>query len=421
MNRNAIRWVIVLGILSIVGIISVQVYFIHKAFDQEDRKLNQTLTIALREVVEEMARYNDSDPPHQDPVIRINSDYYIVNVNGLIDPVILEHFLIRNLNDHGIKLDFEYGIYDCQTDQMVFGSLVRFGEQSRFPMDEYEFERVEGLLYYFGIYFPGLSNYLFQELGIWYFFSFILLLVVIFFGYTQFVILKQKRYAEIQRDFINTMTHEFKTPLASLTMASEVIRGPDIVREPDRLHQYGTIIGEQVSHLLNQVDAVLSAAGPLGGGVLVQLEEIDMRKEVEAVLRLIDPGIHRNNARIDVVWHTDETRIRADGVHFRNMLFNLLDNGLKYGGEAPTIQIELKKPGKRRYLIVQDNGPGIPEKYQKRVFERFFRVPTGNVHDVKGFGLGLFYVRSVVKAHRWKIKLDSKHKPGTRIILTLPE
>jgi two-component system, OmpR family, phosphate regulon sensor histidine kinase PhoR len=253
MNRTAIRIVLVLGILAITGIISVQFYFVRQAMDQEARQINQTITIALATVAEDLARYNDAELPRQNPVFHHSRDYYIVNVNTHIEPAILEQFLITEFKVRRLTLDFEYGIYDCQTDKMVYGRLVPFGEKPRIKPMEESFPKSTDYLYYFGIHFAGRNQLVLDSMGIWYFFSFILLLVVIFFAYTQMIILRQRRYAEVQRDFINTMTHEFKTPLASLSMSADVIQRPDILKEPERLHRYGDIIRNQVNHLLKQV------------------------------------------------------------------------------------------------------------------------------------------------------------------------
>lgn len=421
MNRNAFRLVIFIGTIAIVGVVAVQVYFIQHAFSQQDRQLNQTLRILLRDVAEQIAIYNDSDPPHEDPVIRMSSDYYIVNANGLIEPEILEHFLTQEFRDHGLRIDFEYGIYDCQSDEMVFGRLFRFGEKSRFPARDYQFEKHAGLLYYFGIHFPGRTNYLLNSLGIWYFFSFILLLVVIFFGYTQLVILRQRRYTEIQRDFINTMTHEFKTPLSSLSMAADVVTDPEVVKEPHRLMQYGTIIRNQVNHLLKQVDVVLDTVGPGGAKMKLNLQKINLRDLINEVLDQLDHRIKDLDTEVVTSLDIENQGVEADQMHLMNVLINLIDNALKYSDGKPQINISLKEDQHHLILTVADRGIGVPAKYAKRVFDRFFRVPTGNVHNVKGFGLGLFYVKTVVKAHGWKIRMESEEGEGSAIIIRIPQ
>ncbi len=274
---------LILGILAIAGIISVQFYFVKQAMDKESRQINQTITIALASVAQDLAKYNDAELPRQNPVFRHSPDYYIVNVNTKIEPDILEQFLITEFKVRRLSLDFEYGIYDCQTDKMIYGRLVRFGENPKIePMKE-NLPKSADYLYYFGIHFAGQNRLLMDSMGIWYFFSFILLVVVIFFAYTQMIILRQRRYAEVQRDFINTMTHEFKTPLTSLLMSADVIQRPDIFKEPDRLHRYGDIIRSQVTHLLKQVELVLEMGGPMGDKIMVRKVPMNLKTTIAQI------------------------------------------------------------------------------------------------------------------------------------------
>ena len=420
MNRNAVRIVLVLGILSIIGIIAVQAYFIQKTFHQEDRELDQTLQIALRSVAENLARYNKIEPPRENPVFRHSSSYYIVNANSDIDPDILEQFLVGEFNSRGIALDFEYGIYDCRSDRMVYGRLVRFEDNPRVQSLAEELPKHPELIYYFGINFPGRTKALLNSLGIWYFFSFILILVIVFFGYTQWIILRQRRYSEIQRDFINTMTHEFKTPLSSLQMSADVLQNRDIIREPERLYRYGEIIRNQVRHLLKQVDLVLESGGADEKRVRLELQPVDLKALILETLDQLAPVFLSSKADVSSDLPDQEVQIMADRLHLTNVLFNLIDNSLKYTNENPVIRVGVTITPGQILLMVADRGLGIPAASRRRIFDRFYRVPTGNVHDVKGFGLGLYYVKRVVRSHGWRVSIENNEDRGTRVNIMIP-
>ncbi len=413
MNRTAIRLVLILGILAIAGIISVQFYFVRQAVNQESRQLNQTITIALTSVAEDLARYNDAELPRQNPVFHHSPDYYIVNVNTHIQPDILEQFLVTEFKIRRLTLDFEYGIYDCSTDKMVYGSMVRFGDKPRIKPMQDNLPKSSDYLYYFGIHFAGRNQMILDSLGIWYFFSFILLLVVIFFAYSQMIILRQRRYAEVQRDFINTMTHEFKTPLASLSMSADVIQRPDIIKDPERLFRYGEIIRSQVNHLLKQVELVLEMGGPSGDKLLIKKVPVQLKVLVGEIFEQMEPHIHCSKGTLTLSYQSKIETIEADPLHLSNILLNLLDNALKYSGDVPVIEVTISDSSDGLFIEVRDHGIGIPAKLTKRIFEKFYRVPTGNVHNAKGFGLGLYYTRNAVKAHGWKISLESKEGQGT--------
>jgi two-component system phosphate regulon sensor histidine kinase PhoR len=421
MNRNAVRWVLIFGILSIIGILGVQIFFIQSAVRQEDRQLNQSITIALSAVAERLADFNDSELPHENPVFRHSPDYYIVNVNGNIDPDILEQFLISEFKARNLNLDYEYGIYDCHTDEMVYGRLVRLGENARIKPLEYELPKHSAYLYYFGIHFVGRTDTLLNSMGIWYFFSLILIVVVIFFVYTQWIILRQKRYAEVQRDFINTMTHEFKTPLASLSLSADVLLKPDIAGEPARLHRYAGIIRSQVDHLLKQVEQVLEMGGPSGDSIRIKKEDVDLKSLITDLLMHLEPRIQSLGGQVHFTYDAGSDTIRADRQHLTNLLLNILDNSLKYSQSRPLVEIHVKDCVHGMELTLEDSGIGIPKESQKRVFERFYRVPTGNIQSAKGFGLGLYYSKRVVKGHGWKLGLESEPGKGTLIRITIPE
>ncbi len=420
MNRTAIRIVLILGILAIIGIIGVQFYFVRQAMDKETQQMNQTITIALSSVAEDLARYNNAELPRQNPVFHHSQDYYIVNVSTHIQPAILEQFLVTEFKIRNLTLDFEYGIYDCQTDQMIYGRLVRFGENPRIkPMLE-SLPKSSDYLYYFGIHFAGRNQMIMDSLGIWYFFSFILLLVIIFFAYTQMIILRQRRYAEVQRDFINTMTHEFKTPLASLSMSADVIQRPDILQEPERLFRYGEIIRSQANHLLKQVELVLEMGGPAGDNLLIKKIHVRLHDLLIEVCEQMEPRIHHANGTLTLKYESIIETIEADPLHLTNIILNLLDNSLKYSGDVTDISVFVKDTDPGLVIEVRDRGIGIPAKLKKRVFDKFYRVPTGNVRVAKGFGLGLYYTRNAVKSHGWKINLESKEAEGTIIRIIIP-
>jgi two-component system, OmpR family, phosphate regulon sensor histidine kinase PhoR len=234
------------------------------------------------------------------------------------------------------------------------------------------------------------------------------------------IILRQRRYAEVQRDFINTMTHEFKTPLASLSMSADVIQRPDILKEPERLHRYGDIIRNQVNHLLKQVELVLEMGGPVGDRMLIKKVPVKLENFINEICEQMEPRVHCSKGNINLEYRSVFEVIEADPLHLTNILLNLLDNALKYSPIAPAISVFVKNNKNQLIIEVCDSGIGIPSKLKKRVFEKFYRVPTGNVHNVKGFGLGLHYVNNAVRAHGWKIHLDSQEGQGTIVQILIP-
>ncbi|MBT5425733.1 MAG: HAMP domain-containing histidine kinase [Bacteroidetes bacterium] len=414
MNRMAFRFSLILGFIAVILIIVVQVYFMQTAFNQEERRVNQSIQIALRNVAEQLALFNQSDLPYENPVQRLRPDYYVVNVNTFIDAEILEYYLITEFMEKNIDLDFEFGIYDCQTDEIVYGRYVTFGSGRSSTGEDYQFSKYADYLYYFGIYFQGRSKWILSNLTIWYFFSAVLAIVLIFFIYSQVVILRQRRMSEIQRDFINNLTHEFHTPLSSILMSAEVFVDQDTSQEPERVKTYGRIIRNQTRHILSQIDRILDQSGK-GGSLRPKKELFDLTNLLQSMEEEFKIPIRNKEGSLRMELPDQAVLVNADALMIRQVLFNLIDNAIKYSADNPAVDIIMTIQGKGGTLCIRDAGIGIPDQYRKRIYDRFFRVPAGNVHNVKGFGLGLHYVKRVLDQHGWKLRLQSKAGAGTSI------
>ena len=415
MNRSAIRLTLIFGVITIIGVAIVQVFFLKQALDQENKRLDQTIQIALSNVSDQLAIYIDADLPNENPVVRVRPDYYVVNVNNFIDAEILEHYLTSELNKRKLWLDFEYGIYDCLTDEIVYGDFVSFSNRSKISSESPNFTKHEDYLYYFGIVFPDRNRVVLSNLGLWYFFTGILLLVIIFFVITQIIILRQRRYSEIQKDFINNLTHEFKTPLSSISMAADVLLEDDDMPDLKRFKRYGKIIKDQSIHLVAQIDRVLHDSNRGVKSFKPQKEDLILNELIVDVTEQFRPRIIACKGDILLNMPPDDVTIPADRQQLQQLLFNVLDNAVKYSKGCPEITIGITYSNNKGVLCISDKGIGIPKKYQDNIFKRFFRVPHGNIHDVKGFGLGLYYVSQVVRVHKWRIKLTSEEDKGTKI------
>lgn len=413
MSGLKIRWVIVLGVLSMLGIISVQMYWVFQAYSQRQKQFDQSISIALLNVAEQMAESNGHSLPYEKPVIQYSSNYYIVNINDIIDANLLEQLLKKEFNYRGIELDFEYAIYDCASDAMVYGDYVKMGGGEAEPSASEELAKWDDYIYYFGIHFPKKNDYLINRLKPWLVSSLASFIVVILFAYSLFVIFRQKRLSEVQKDFINNMTHEFKTPITTIGIATDVLSEKGIEKQSDRLRNYVGIIKSENTRLHNQVLNVLQMARADKGQLNLNVEQLNLHEQLRKVCQHFN--LTQPNLKLHLDLEAENRLIKADKLHLNNVLNNLMDNAIKYTKGSPEIWISTRNRNGHVYLKIQDNGIGIPEAYQKRVFEKFFRVPTGNVHDVKGFGLGLNYVANIAKAHKWDLKLKSKELEGTSI------
>ncbi len=420
MSRNGFRLVIVLAAISLVGVILIQMFWVRKAFDLREKQFNHSMNIALKSVVDDINRCNNTPLSTINPIEQLSTNYYTVNVNSFIDPYQLEEFLRKEFKKREIAKDFEYGIYDCSNEKMVYGDYVSLESGFSKNKQTTQFPKLDNNNYYFGVYLPTKDTNLLSQMGIWTFSSLVLVLVVVFFAYTLFIILKQRRLSEVQKEFINNMTHEFKTPIATIAISAKVLQNPDIGKFPERLQNYASIIADETGRLQHQVDRVLQMATLNKEKLKLEFEDVDLHQLINQTINGVTLALKDGGGNIQVKLNADNAILKLDKMHFTNILHNLLDNAIKYCKSVPDIVVSTTNDGKKIILKITDKGIGISQDHIKRIFNRFFRVPTGNIHDVKGFGLGLNYVKEMVEAHKGKITVESQLGQGTSFIITLP-
>ena len=409
-NRMArLRLLVVLSVLSIIGILVVQAVWVRNAYALRERQFRQSAFIALQDVADAVARLNRFTL-NRYAVTQLSDDYFIVNTDAPIDPPTLETFIQQSLQRHKLITDYEYGIYNCETDRMAYGAYVSTGGSA--VTKTRNLPKFPRYTYYFGIRFPNQSGFVAGQLKGWLWSTVAVLLVVSFFGYTLVVVLRQRRLTEVQRDFINNITHELQTPVSTIRIAADVLQSDTIIQQPDRLKQYARVLAEESQRLQKQISSVLQLAKSERTGFVLDRTDVDIHEIMTAAAQAFGPPV-----RLDLT--ASDARIRADRYHLETALNNLIDNALKYSTALPQIVLHTRTEAGRLVWSVSDNGIGIAPEYQKAVFRQFFRVPSGHTHDVKGFGLGLYYVWQVIRAHGWQLTLASQ--PGQGSTFTISE
>lgn len=448
MIRKNINIVVVLAIVSLASILVVQMVWIRKtlmiqqtniAIQQKEHELNlkqfsEQAHIALRNVLEEISTHKADDKLDLYGAVRqIRTNYFTVDISEELHPFYLETLLKREFYNQSIHQDFQYGIYDCFNDSIVFGNLIKFTKDSLYSPAS---DSVTGITsknlawkkdgHYFTVYFPNVvSESVIKpaKLGSpWMYVIIIVLFVFVFFSYTITVILKQKRLSDVKTDFINNMTHELKTPISTIGLSSEMLMRNDFSEDPEKLKRYASIIYNENKRLEKQVERVLNVAK-------IDQEKLELKKEWVDMNQLLQEA--KNNFMLNQLEHTGEiiielnatqSTIYTDPVHITNVVYNLIDNAIKYCEKAPEIRIttsDTKSGGLS--ISFSDNGIGINQENIKLIFDKFYRVPTGNLHNVKGFGLGLFYVKLIIEAHGGKIDVKTALGAGTVFNISLPK
>lgn len=420
MENNKIKRILVLGCISIIGLVLTQSYWLIKNWDLKDFEFDESVHIVLTNVAHHLARVGAFELPKQGLIQRRSSNYYAVNVNGPIDAAILEDFLYREMEHSNLKFDFEYAVYDCFSEELVYGNYCRFDGKHPEKINADSFQKFDDLVYYFVVRFPGRESFLLGNMKTHLSFALIAILSIVFFTYSLLIIFKQKKLSDLQRDFVSNLTHEFKTPISSINIASEMIARNKVFRENEKLSTYLTIIREQNKRLNDQVERILNTVKLDKKDFKYDMKEFDLVKLLREVAESekIKMG---NQIEIEFYNETNLKRVITTGdvLHIRNIVYNLLDNAIKYCEKKPDIKIRLAKYRNNIVWTVEDNGIGIREESLKNIFDKFYREDTGNVHNVKGVGLGLYYVKKVCDAHHWKIDVTSKLGEGTCFSISL--
>ncbi len=390
---------------------------------QLEKQFNDRVVMALTDVTERILSITKDPTDLFDAVKQVRPNYFAVSINDTVHPYLLEAMLRKEFSRRNIQEDFEYGIYDCFTDSIVYGNYVSVDSAVTDTVAHSQLQKLDKDGHYFGVYFPRRKSTLWEEeAGTWmWIFPFVVTLIVFsFFAYSVWVILRQRKLSEMKNDFIGNMTHELKTPISTIALSSEVLGDPDIVKEPDRLRQYARIIRSENERLRIQVERVLQLGSMDKDKLELKRERVDMHviaREVEEHFHL---QAQERNTTITLRLEATDHTVHGDRMHLTNAVTNLIDNALKYGREGGHIELMTSSRGRELLLSVSDDGIGIRKEDLRHIFERFYRVHTGNVHDVKGFGLGLHYVKQIVEAHGGGVSARSEFGKGSTFMLSLP-
>ena len=338
-----------------------------------------------------------------------------------LNHVMLDTLLKKQFAEEGISLPFEYGVRD--NGNFVFASFNKDENFSKsktykvklFPNDTFQQDQT------LQVYFPEKKNYILKNLWSIFGSSFLLIAFVggIFY-YSVNSLLNQKKLSNIKNDFINNMTHELKTPVSTIALALEVIKDKDINKSPEKTERYLNIITEENRRLGTQIEKVLQIAKLEKGDLNLHFEPIDINEVLDQVVKNQGVQMEQNGVKLNLDLQAAETIVSADRVHLTNIIFNLMDNAIKYSKEQPEISIATSNTATALSITISDNGIGIPKDQLSKIFEKFYRVPKGDLHDVKGFGLGLSYVKNMVEMHKGSITVNSKIEEGTEFSINLP-
>jgi two-component system phosphate regulon sensor histidine kinase PhoR len=336
----------------------------------------------------------------------------------------LNYYLKAEFINSGLDLPFIFSVINKDNE-----TVYQSGEIKKQPLAA---DVLTGVLFpndppsrhnYIKVYFPTKQNYIFNEV------TFIVpsvifsLMLLVTFIFTLYIVFRQKKLSEMKNDFINNMTHELKTPVSTISLASQMLKDSDITKSPDVFKHISGVINDETKRLGFLVEKVLQMSLFERQKATLKLKEVDANDLLAGIANTFTLKVGKYGGTIDIDLKAEKSMIYVDEMHLTNVLFNLMDNAVKYRRQGTPLKLIARTWNENGKLLisVEDNGIGIKKEYLKKIFDRFFRVPTGNVHDVKGFGLGLAYVRKMVEDHSGNIRAENgPGNIGTKFIITLP-
>ena len=334
----------------------------------------------------------------------------------------LDHDIRNELQNNGINIPYHFTV--STTDGREVYRCPEYEEKGR----EYTYSQVlfrndpQSKMGVVKIHFPEMNSYIFSSVRFMIPSIIFTIVLLITFIFTIVVVFRQKRYSEIKNDFINNMTHELKTPIASISLAAQMMNDESVPKTPQMTSHLGSVIADESKRLRFLVEKVLQMSMFDKKSVVFKKKELDLNEMVENIAQSFNLRVEHTGGKIYTQIEAVDSAIFVDEVHFQNAITNLMDNAVKYRkpDEPLDIYIRTWNDNDRLYLSLRDTGQGIKRENLKKIFEKFYRVHTGNKHDVKGFGLGLAYVKKVVDLHQGDIKAESELGKGTKFIISLP-
>lgn len=415
MKKKQINLIIFVSALSLLGLLAFQLNWIWQAAQLRQSQLKHRIAMASSWIEKQMGKDSLIQNHLSEVLIENRGEMLVVPIQDHIQERI-DTLLKTQFRYYQVNIAFDFHLVDKRNDDYMATCKTSLDAHGLSLDQMVKPQRGE-----LRIAFPNTFSLVITQMGWMLLTSLILIsLVMACFAWTIRTIWKQKKISEMTSDFINNMTHELKTPISTVSLASNMLKKDKVANNPEKVVHYSQMIHEENLKLQDQVEQVLRIAKMERGDISLKLEPTNINDVIQKAIHSIDLQVQNRNGQIRCYLHAVKNEIVADVNHVTNVISNLLDNANKYSPDTPDITIETHNRENGVVISVQDKGIGMSKDKQKYIFNKFYRVPTGNIHDVKGFGLGLAYVKMMVDAHKGQISLNSEPGKGSRFDIFLP-
>ncbi|MEI6574920.1 MAG: HAMP domain-containing sensor histidine kinase [Bacteroidota bacterium] len=426
MFKKSVVYILLITSLALTGMVITQLFWVRDAVQQKSEVFDHRARISLERVVdnllfmrqEKRSGMTDSNMQRCGMSCRIDHG----NIKAVISSRSLDSLIRLEFPDLVPGKDYYYGVYCRKDHRFIMGLAGNYQDRlfsSSLTASLTCLFRSE--TYNLGIYFPNQQAVVLRNMWLWLVVSLILIVAMVFgFSFSVYSLMRQKKVSEMKADFLNSMTHEFKTPIATISIASEMLQNQTVLGSPEKSFRYAEIIQTENERLKKQVEQVLQMAVIDKGEFTLRKKFFEVHKTLEGLIRSFQLIVKQRKGIIKSDFKATQSGIVADKEHFTNVFSNLIDNAEKYSHCAPHITVSTHDAPGGVLITVEDKGVGIKQENQKEIFKQLYRVNTGPMKNVGGFGLGLFYAKTVVDAHGGSITLESTPKQGSKFSIFFP-
>lgn len=421
MKKSTIAVIISIAALALIGIIIIQVYWMRNALRLQEELFDKNVSVTLKSVVNRM--FDERSAAVMEPyVCSPDCDHRTMRVLEAINPVRLDSLMHEEFDGMEITRQYVWGVFDPATGKFYAGE--NNSKKADILASSHHVSlsclyRSEQLM--LGVYFPNESGVLMGKIMPWMIVSLLFVLIVVFaFSYMIFSFMRQKKLSEIKSDFVNNMTHELKTPISTISLASEMLLNPNNHSSEEKTHKYARMIFDENQRLKQQVEQVLQISVLEKGTFKLDMTTFNAHDLISQCIARFELAVKSANGTISFNPEAADSDLTADITHFQNIVCNLIDNAVKYSPVKPDILVSTRNEDGMFVMSFRDKGIGISHDNQKMIFEKLYRVPKGNQHDVKGFGIGLYYVKTITEALKGQVKVQSEPGKGSKFEIYLP-
>jgi two-component system, OmpR family, phosphate regulon sensor histidine kinase PhoR len=422
MKRNFFLFLIIFNTIALLGIFITQFYWVRESISKQQEQFDNSVKLVIKGISNEIEHYLLKYPDESVIKSLPDSMLYTPDIRK-IDPDFLDTKIKDEMAFLLEDMDFEYAIIDNRDNSFLAGKHGQYpakliSSRHQLPMAGFK----DGEHIFFSVYIPNEMDLIIEKILAWIILSMIFgLILIASYIYTMYSIFRQKKLSEMKSDFLNNMTHEFKTPLATISLASEMLMKKTVQEDPAKIQRYTRIIYDENTRLQNHVEQILRVSLLKKGHLRLRKKEVNVHDLLSKIIESFEITVKERGGELKAHFCAKNFIVMADPAHLTNVITNLLDNADKYSPNGPDIRVGTYNDGEGVVISVEDRGIGIRLDYQKHIFKNLFRVPTGNIYEKdKGFGIGLYYVKTIVEAHGGHIKLKSDIGKGSRFDIFLP-